>query len=308
VATQTTSNVASILAWDKTQAPTKVAPQKRNPLLPVAAVAIVLLAASGMWRIFHHPANTETVKVIVAGKDLPAGLRLGFTNLRFLDVPRQFVTSDMVTSLNDLSGRLTRGFIPVGEPVKLAMLLPKQEGLSFNLENHERAITLELDDGALVGHSILPDDRVDVLVVTSKDSKKYTKTICQNVRVLMSTSREQTLARHSNTNANSEITLAVTPDSGEAVTEAMEVGKIRLLLRNRLSRVQAHLTGSTLADLLPASATNVILPNPPTLPDLPPPKPVAQPPQQDLQPANPLQWMVEVFTGNHKESYGVPER
>jgi Flp pilus assembly protein CpaB len=310
VAAPSVSNVAPILARDKAQAPAKALQQKRNPLVPVAIVAIVVLAASGLWRTFHQTDAPQTVKVLVAGKDIPPGVKLGFTTLRFLDVPKQFATEGMQTSLRDLNGRVTRSFIPAGEPVKGEMLLPQQQGLSYNLENHERAITLQLDDGALVGHSILPDDLVDVLAVTTKDGKKFTKTICQRVRVLMSTSREQTLARHNNASSSNEITLAVTPDSAEAITEGTEVGKIRLLLRNRLSRVDSHLPGAAIADLLPECAT----PPSAALNTIPleivtaPPKPVAQMPHEDLQPPGPLQWMVEVFTGNHKESYGVPEK
>ena len=113
--------------------------------------------------------------------------------------------------------------------------------------------------------------------------------------------------------ATNTITLALAPDRAEAVTEAIEIGKIRLALRNRLSRTEPRLTGVEPADLLPAKAAA-----PPALkPSLQPPQPLLPPPLPqlaDVAPPTPpeeinapLRWMVEIFSGSHRESLDVPK-
>jgi len=315
MAASTASNVAPVLAWDKNQAQAnKPLRKKSNPLMVVAVLAIVLLGVSGIWRAMHQAPPGQFIKVITAGLDLPPGSRLGFMKVKFLDIPKPLVTKNMVLNLNDVDDRVVRTFVAAGEPILNSDLLPGHEGLSVSLENDERAITLQLPDDALVDHAILPDDRVDVLAVTTKDGNHYTKTICQDARVLMSAPKEQMLARHLGGSANNKITMAVSPQLAEFVTEAAETGKIRLVLRNRLGRSSQHLLGAEPNDLLPAKALataglnpanlsvhSIVLPAPPPMPM---PTPSAAAPLAAV--TGPVQWLVEVFSGSHKETYGVP--
>jgi Flp pilus assembly protein CpaB len=212
----------------------------------------------------------------------------------------------MLVSLNDASGRVTKTYIRAGEPLQQYMLFPGRDGLSANLETHERAITLQLEDDALIDHSIQPDDRVDLLVVSSNQNKKYTKTICQDVRVVMTAPKEQVLAHSINTPTN-KITLAVQPDQAELITEAIEAGKVRLALRSHLSRTEQHLLGANSDDLLPVPAQttpkSTISEKTAVLPPPPPPETVT-----DEQEKNPLLWTVEMIMGNKKETYAVPEK
>ena len=317
-----TSSMAPVLSWEKTiqqTKPIRTQPKKKNPLMILAVSAMVILAATGVWRSTHQAAVVKTVKIVTTRSDTAAGIRLGFMSLKYLDMPKELVTSDMVTSLTDAANHVTKTFVPAGEPLRSAMFFQSGQGLSQNLDTNERAITLKLDDDELVDHSIAPDDRVDVLVVSSKDSQKYAKTICQAARVVMSISKEQTMARHLGSNTN-KITLAVSPSTAESISEAVEVGKIRLVLRNRLSVRDVPLPGAEQKDLLPglayqvdkvtaakiltAPAQNTQLPGLITsIPSMP------APPEQigaDVVPTSPLQWMVQVFSGSKKETVGVP--
>jgi Flp pilus assembly protein CpaB len=315
MATATTaarSTPTSLISWEKAQQQLKTGNKKTNPLLTIGIGALVLLGLAGMWRMAHQKPAMKFVEVVVAKRDIPAGVRLGFTKVSFLQVPKQYITADMITSLNDVSGRITRTYVPAGEPIQAFMLFSGHNGLSASLETDQRAMTLQLDDDALVDHSIQPDDRVDLLVVSSCHSKKYTKTICQDVPVLMTSPREQALAHGLNVPTN-KITLAVMPYQSELITEGIETGKIRLVLRSRLSRVEQNLKGASPDDVLPAAAKT-----PDTAP-MPTAKletkaqllPLPPPPTMDVNnepPAGPLQWMVEVFMGSKKETYGVPEK
>ena len=116
-------------AWDKPPAAFRTLKKKSNPLMPLAVAAMVALVGSGVWRVTHSAPTSHAIMILTAKRDLPAGARLGFTTVQYLSVPKQFATPDMITSLNDASDRITRAYIPQGEPIKASMLFPVATGL-----------------------------------------------------------------------------------------------------------------------------------------------------------------------------------
>jgi Flp pilus assembly protein CpaB len=289
--------------------------RKGNPIMVLAVVIVFLLLAVGIWRSSHNGSAVEkTVTIVAAGLDIPAGSRIRFTSVHYMEIPKRYYSPSMALTPVDLVGRMAKTYIPMGEPIQETMLFSGSNGLSALLENDERAITLQLSDEELVGHFITQGDRVDVIVASAKDEKRYTKTICQNLDVLMCVPKDQTYARSGNSDKNS-ITLAVPLHSAEVINEALEVGKIRLVLRNHLGRIQPHLLGADPRDLLPTSA--LIDPKPlpvaqptmvarPSFPQLPPPPPIMPLLDQIPPLPAPVQWAVEVLSGNHRETYVVP--
>jgi Flp pilus assembly protein CpaB len=191
----------------------------------------------------------------------------------------------------------------------------------MTLESDQRAITLQMTDDALIDHCLNPDDRVDVLCVSSsKGGRRFTRTIATDARVLMCVQKNQLLARRLGNASANMVTLALTPDLAEAVTEAAEVGKIRLVLRNSLTHIEPTLKGIGPDDLLPVSALEPekkieTADAAVQLPAIPPPPPIdmidgpkAPVSVQAAAPPSPVQWIVEMFSGSHKESYGVPSK
>ncbi len=306
---------------DRTRQPLKPSPKGNGKLL--AILAVIALIAVGLFRVTHGAPKTITYKVVASARDLPAGVRLSYTMLKFMEVPKEFATKDMTGSLNDVVERETRTFIPAGEPIRSNMVFHSTNGLAPNLFADERAITLQLDDDEMLDHTVRPDDRVDILVVSSSENKKYTKTICQSARVLIASNKAQGLAhRGSNAGAN-KITLAVAPFMTERLAEAAEVGKIRLVLRNPHAGAGEGLIGSEPADLLPAIALRPSITQsvatvstqgvPANLP-APPPAPDAVSSLSQLGQAlgdtvaAPIEWAVQVISGSHKETVSVPSR
>lgn len=292
------------------------AKKKISPLSIIAGLGIAVLCLSALWRYTHGSTNQGMLKMVAAARDLPAGVSVGLMDLRYIEIPREIVTRDMTGSLNDVVGRDARTYIPAGEPIRRNMVFAAAGGLSRNIAPDERAITLQLNDDTLVDHAIKPDDRVDVLVISSKDAGKFTKTICQLARVLIVAPKEQMLARHLGASAMNKITLGVKPEVAEQITEAAEVGKIRLVLRPKVSVVEDMLQGASPDDLLPRAAfthalassavppppgdsgrSSSALPPPPSAKDAPPPPP-----------ASPIEWLVQVFAGTHREILSVPEK
>jgi len=283
-------------------------------------VLMVVLVGVGIAKMMMNrtPAKKLTVTVVGAGVDLPAGSRINFGSLHYVEIPERYVTPEMLTSSEQAVGKVTKFFIPMGEPISSDELFAQKNTLSSNLETHEVALSLKLDDEAMVDHNIACGDNVDVLAIMTKEGKRFTKTVCQDVRVLLANSKAALESRNLKNSDQSRLTLAVTPQQAELITEAAEGGKIRLSLRSKLSRRVSHLSGVGENDLLPASAlapkqeavaavktpgwNTGMIPAPPPLPSAPAldasAAPVAAP--------APLDWVVEVFSGNHRENYSVP--
>ncbi|HEY9790571.1 MAG TPA: Flp pilus assembly protein CpaB [Candidatus Obscuribacterales bacterium] len=295
--------------------------KKNNPLAVVLLVAIVALCGSAIFRITHSQPKTTFVKVVVAAESLPAGVTIDFAQLRFLDVPRDLVSRDMIYSLKDVVGHEARTYIGAGQPIRSNMIFSAMGGLSRNLAPNERALTLQLNDDTLVDHSIRPDDCVDVLAVSAKNSAQYTKTICQSARVLLAAPKEQILARRLDHATFNKVTIAVTPELAEKITEAAETSKIRLILRAKTSHEQIALDGADQDDLLPHSAFKSAQAQENSEPAMlgdgggnkdhaaataPPPPAFTSLPAPPLE--NPIEWLVQVFSGNHKETISVGQK
>jgi Flp pilus assembly protein CpaB len=306
--------LAPSVDWDKKVTNMKGHKKPANPLFLVLGLILLVLVGSAVFRASHEAPTEKFVQVVTTTRDTPAGTKLGLMNLHFLPVPKRYVTADMVTSLSYAAGSVARTYIAPGEPINHNQLFAKDSSLAMTLETHERAITLQMTDDALIDHCLNPDDRVDVLCISSnKDGKKFTRTIATDARVLMCVQKNQLLARRLGNSSANMVTLAVTPDLAEAVSEAVEVGKIRLVLRNRLTRIQPTLKGAGPDDLLPASAWTQekdvapakVEPQESHVADakMPPPPPI----EPAAVPEGPVQWIVEMFSGSHKEIHAVPE-
>lgn len=305
-----TQDIASILKERTVSAP---AQRKKNNWLPTAMiVAMVLFVVAGVFRASAPKPNKDLTTVVGAATDIAPGTRLSFSSLHYVQIPTRYYTPSMLASNEQVVGSIAKYFIPRGEPICKNYLFARNQFLSANLETHERAISLKLDDDAAVDRTIAADDIVDVVVTIVKDGKHYTKTIAQNVRVLLAGSKEA-LESRSLRNVQANVTLAATPEQCEAISAAHESGKLKLIMRSRLSTTVSHLAGISEEDLLPGKAFQsehklpvarqpmAIPPFPQLIP--PPPSIAVEPVQPALPPA--LGWVVEVFSGNKKESVSV---
>ncbi|HEY9868403.1 MAG TPA: Flp pilus assembly protein CpaB [Candidatus Obscuribacterales bacterium] len=301
-----------------------MAPPRRgsSPLLAILLVAIVLFVAIGTIRmIYKPPGDGERVQVVAAGMDIPAGCRLGYTSLHYVQIPRQYVTADMFSTYAQAVGRVTKTFVPRGEPISSTMLFAGNAGLAQLLDRDQRAITLELSGDALLDHCLCPGDYVDVIATVTESGKKFSRTVCQAVMVLLAVPRQALMAQRARTGDVDKVTLAVSPAQAEELAEASQVGKLRLVLRNGVNRNTEALAGVSQRDLFPAAYAATAQPTAPAgrndrllaeLPPPPPPLPAVAIGQSagDLRPPAPIpvQWIVEVFSGSRKATYAFPQK
>ncbi|HMY55047.1 MAG TPA: Flp pilus assembly protein CpaB [Candidatus Obscuribacter sp.] len=302
-------------------------PPRMSPVTMVIVGLILVLLLASLGKTFFAPkaAPVETVQVVGAGQDIMPGSRINYSSLHYITVPRSYFHEDMFAKNNLVVGRIARAYVAKGEPLLAASLMPKGQTLSQQVETHERAVSLKLDDEALVDHGIVCGDKVDVLFTTSKDGKKYTRTICQNLPVIYSLPKEALKSKSLQGNDAARITLAVTPEQAEILAQAEETGRIKLALRNRLSVTAPHSYGVSEEDLLPAKALTASAAAPApvqtaTAPSTanfesiaPPPPPFIMPPTFNEVASRPevkkaAQWVVEVFTGNRRETHEFPRQ
>lgn len=292
----------------------------------IMLAALVLLLLLGAVRIlFQGKQKPESVQVVAAGQDIPAGCRISFSSLHYLTIPRRYAAEGMYSSYEQLVGKTTRAYIRKGNPIQKSELLTGS--IAESLPKDKRAITLRLDPESQVDHALQCGDKVDVIVSSSAQlakgkSQKLTKTVCQNLTVILSTPREQLLSSASKSSDANRVTLAASSSDCEKLSEASETGKIRLVLRSPAATNQEYLPGSDESDLIPAFALKKMaeeqaLANSNSQPAAqnffaaaPPPPPQVMPDQAkaeeaELKPA-PLQWVVEMFSGSRKESYAIP--
>lgn len=299
-------------------------PGRNNALSYVMLAALVLLIVLGAVKMLAPKKDTgrDSVQVVGAKQDITPGSRINFSSMHYLTIPKAYMDDSMYTSYKQLFGRMSSTYIRKGDPITKTDLLPK-DSLGALLNVGERAITLKLDPEMLLDHEIAFGDHVDVIVSSSADNKRYTRTICQNLRVLLAVPKDMMASNSGRANEGNRVTLAAGAADCERINQAADTGKIRLVLRSPGAAEHEYLSGSDQRDILPSFALKELaekagnllkdlapsIPAPPLNSFVPAAQPAADissiPSPPDMDPA-PLQWVVEMFSGSKKETYAIP--
>ena len=211
-------------------------------------VAIVLAVISGT-SLYTYLNNLsagleagETVKVVLASRDIPARTAISSEMLKLDKLPKKSVSSDAFSDRNGLVGLTTVLPIFKGEPIlarKLG-LKGRDEGLASAISRGERGFTLVLDEGNPILRELKPGNRVDVLATLSRDvtGKPMTRTILQQKEVMAIGS-----------SSPFPVTLLVSPLEAEKLAFAQASGKITLTLCPSEGEKMPKLSGISADDL-----------------------------------------------------------
>lgn len=175
-------------------------------LLLLAAVAAGLLAAYLSLSLFRKPPpppatpavqKPATTEVLVAGRNVPPGERLGALGLQWRAWPVEGVSPEMITKeeMPDAQDRMqtarARAALIAGEPIIDAKIVRLGESgyLSSVLPPGMRAISIPINELTSVSGFILPNDRVDVILtrqITDDNNNKVatSEAVLTNVKVL----------------------------------------------------------------------------------------------------------------------------
>lgn len=182
-----------------------------------------------------------TINVLVASANLPIGARLNDTNLRWMPWPQTGLVKGFITQserpdgLKDLTGAVVRLPLFEGEPIREEKVADSNSRiLSSLLPAGKRAVATEISVATGAGGFILPNDRVDVIMVRKGDTTKFqTETILSNIRVLAIDQQIEQKADGSKAAVGTTATLELTPDQTKVLATAQQLAdRLSLALRS----------------------------------------------------------------------------
>jgi pilus assembly protein CpaB len=233
----------------------------------VVAAACSYLVYRIAGRQMNAGARPQTVRVMVASRDLPLGtvIRDGDVSLgEWVGAPPKGV---LVTK-ESVIGRGVVSMVYQGEPVLDSRLAPAGSGggLAATIRPGMRACAVKVDEVVGVAGFVLPGMRVDVLVSgnmpgsNSNDGPKV-KTVLQNIEVLSAGANIQKDNEGKPVHVP-VVNLLVTPEQAEVLSLASNQTRIQLVLRNPLDTNTTKTPGIAMASLFSDGAPHVAKPRP----------------------------------------------
>ncbi len=234
----------------------------------VAGLLALQVARGGKATIVQGDPVIErepTVNVLVARESLPVGSRLKPDSLSWAAWPQGSVVEGFITDQNrpdameSLDGAIARMPIFDGEPIRQEKIADSNNRImSSLLPAGKRAVATEISVATGAGGFILPNDRVDVIMVRKSDIGSFlTETVLSNVRVLAIDQQIQENPDGSKSAVGTTATLELTPDQTKVITVAQQMAeRLQLALR---SVADAQEPDTTAADYLLSGGDGVPL-------------------------------------------------
>jgi len=198
----------------------------------VAAIAVAKLSAgSGK--------GPETTKVLVAKKDLPVQTKLDSKELdnllTWVDMPRNLVPPDAVTSLEDVKDKELNRTLKTGNPVAYSDL-GLVEGIK--LPDGHKQITFRSSQVDAVAGFVRPGSKVDVMYVERTSSGKARAGIILKDMLVLAVNMVDRLKDGQGPAIPQveSVSLAVTDKQARILALAEDKGKLKLVLRGNDSK------------------------------------------------------------------------
>jgi pilus assembly protein CpaB len=226
---------------------------KRPQLIGLAIAATAGIMAFVMVRgMVNRPPIEKTVEVkvqssqvLVARTDIGLGQITNDSLFRWQSWPSETVTPGYITragqpdAMTQLAGSIARAPIMAGEPVTQQKLVrPGQGGvLAAILPAGMRAISTRIKEETAVGNLILPNDRVDVILIRRVRNRNgqedyISDLLFGNVRVLAIGQEIETKEGKKTAGGASTATLELTARQAELLALSNSMGDISLSLRS----------------------------------------------------------------------------
>lgn len=241
-------------------------------ILTVAVVAAGLAGYMAMKLTDHEPVQSIRVpviekaadkKVLVVNKSVPVGARLKPDDMRWADWPSSGVVQGFMTktdrpnAVKDLTGAVVRLPMFAGEPVLAEKIVDSNSHImSSLLPAGKRAVSTQISVATGAGGFILPNDRVDVIMVRRADAGGSnggnsaggftTDTVLSNIRVLAIDQRIQEDPNGNKTAVGATATLELTPKQTQILAVAQQMAdRLTLALRSTADSQQPDNGGAS---------------------------------------------------------------
>lgn len=234
----------------------------------IVAVAVVSAGMAGLLAVRlagkSDAVVTEPVvqkepvtNVLVASKGMPVGSRLDASAMHWIAWPKSGLVEGLITdearpqAVTDLQGVIVRLPMFAGEPIRQEKIADGSGStLSALLPAGKRAVATEITVATGAGGFILPNDRVDVIMVRkgTENSTFSTETVLSNVRVLAIDQQIEEQKDGQKAVVGTTATLELTPSQSKVISVAQQMAdRLTLVLR---SVADAQEPDTTSADYL----------------------------------------------------------
>lgn len=182
-----------------------------------------------------------SVSVLVSSANLPVGSRLDQENLRWLPWPKDGIVEGFITqdarpeAITELNGMVVRLPLFEGEPVRGEKIADSSNRImSSLLPAGKRAVATDISVATGAGGFVLPNDRVDVIMVRRSDEGRFlTEEVLTNIRVLAVDQQIQESPEGTKTVLGTTATLELTPDQAKVIVVAQQMAdRLTLALRS----------------------------------------------------------------------------
>lgn len=201
-------------------------------------LAAVFGLAAAFLVVSSISAASQTEKVVVAAREVPAHSQLTASDVRLEEVPRAAVPGDALRQVDQAVGRWTRGLVLGGEVLRAGHLAEESgprstlgAGLASMGDPGVRAMALPLGEETSVGGELRVGDRVDLLAVVnvSVGGQQVTlsKVIATGVPVLKASGPSSDPLQPS---SGGTLVVAVRPELAEDIAYVLGAGKLYVLL------------------------------------------------------------------------------
>jgi pilus assembly protein CpaB len=182
-----------------------------------------------------------TGNVLVIVGNMPVGSRLTDASMKWVNWPKAGIGPGVITqdtrpqAMTELVGSIVRLPMFDGEPIRPEKIADASNRImSSLLPAGKRAVATDITVSTGAGGFILPNDRVDVIMVNKADGKNYkTQTVLTNVRVLAIDQNIQEKDDGSKTVVGTTATLELTPDQAKVIAISQQMAdRLTLSLRS----------------------------------------------------------------------------
>jgi len=181
------------------------------------------------------------VAVVVPVRDLPVGTPLDPTLVAARDVQADLVYPDAikVDEFDKIKGQSLIRSVFRGRPLLKTDLRPAYADFSGTLAPGARAMTIDIDEINSIAHMVQPGNRIDLMLVMKRDDGGQTvvpfmdqmKVLATGQRIIQDMGDEKSPGAKRGL-SYSTVTLEVTPIQAARLALAMDIGKLRAVLRN----------------------------------------------------------------------------
>lgn len=198
--------------------------------------------------------SAETVQVVIANFDIPAGTPFNERDVKGVPWPKNRLPQGGFSAPSDVIGRVSKIPVLAGEPIMEGKLASKDArgGLSAIITPGKRAISVKVNEVIAVAGFALPGSYVDVLLSSREAlSQPFSSLVLERVKVL-AVAQETASPDGGKAKVVEAVTLELTPAEAEKLDLARTVGALSLVLRNDADQGGSTSRGAFLRDLAPS--------------------------------------------------------